>query len=230
MNDIFREVEEDLQEERLLKLWKQYQKPLYGVVSAILLGTLGYILWGNYQQSQNLQSAANYAKVVEIASRAYSSKLDQKSKETHLNHAIQMAEAHMMDATSNYQDLYYLMVGGLLTEVKNPKHAMEVYENYLKKASRPEFKDMALIKWSYLALDAGKFDEIKTRLQTIANKKGAWQGAAIEVLGLVALEEKDFQKAYKLFDELYKNGDTIPALKKRAEIMLQIATDKMGAK
>ncbi len=230
MNDIFREVEEDLQEERLLKLWKQYQKVIYGVVTAILVGTTGYILWTNYQKSKNLESAANYAKVVELVGLSHSSKLDQKSKDAYLGQAIQMAEAYMMDATANYRDLYYLMVAGLLTESNKIKDAMEVYETYLKKVSRPEFKDMAAIKWAYLALDHGKISEIKTHAQPIATKKGAWQGAAREIMGLVALEEKDFQKAYDLFNALSKDEDAIFPVKKRAEIMRDVASDKLGTK
>jgi len=230
VNDIFREVEEELQEERLLRLWRQYQKWIAGTIGAILIGTLGYILWTNYQNTQNLQSAANYARVVEMAGIAHTPNLDSKSKEAYLNQAIQMAEAHMMEATSNYRDLYYLMVGGLLTEVHKLQNAMEVYETYLKKGGRPEFKEIALIKWAYLALDHGKFSEIKTRLEPLAHKKGAWQGSAKEILGLIALEEKDFQKAHTLFDAIVHDSEALPMIKKRAEIMREIATDKLGTK
>ena len=67
MSDIFREIEEELRRDNLLKLWARYRWYIVGVVGVALLIAGGIVAWRDYQVSQRRAEAARYAGAQSLA-------------------------------------------------------------------------------------------------------------------------------------------------------------------
>ena len=48
MTDIFREVDEDIRQERYLKIWKRYGRYVAGAATLVVLTTAAYVAWRDY--------------------------------------------------------------------------------------------------------------------------------------------------------------------------------------
>ena len=52
MSDIFREVEEDVRREKLVKFWKAYGDYLIALAALFIIGIAGWQLWQRYEARQ----------------------------------------------------------------------------------------------------------------------------------------------------------------------------------
>mgnify|MGYP002621900059 FL=1 len=69
MADIFREIDEELRQDNLKRVWARYRYLIVGGVTALLLGTAGYVGWKEYQSRQQAAAAENYAAAVALVKR-----------------------------------------------------------------------------------------------------------------------------------------------------------------
>ncbi|HWB47572.1 MAG TPA: tetratricopeptide repeat protein, partial [Stellaceae bacterium] len=60
MSDIFREIDEELRRDNLLKLWRQYGKYVIAVVVAALLIAGAVVAWRNHQLSLRQAQSVRY--------------------------------------------------------------------------------------------------------------------------------------------------------------------------
>ena len=61
MADIFREIDEELRQERAEKLWRRYGKYVIVAAVAVVLGIAAYTGWREYRTDQQLEAGARYA-------------------------------------------------------------------------------------------------------------------------------------------------------------------------
>ena len=68
MADIFREVDEELQQERAAKLWSKYGGWVIAISLAVVLGVAGNVFWTNYKaDARAKQSAALESALLPLA-------------------------------------------------------------------------------------------------------------------------------------------------------------------
>ena len=60
MGDIFREIDEELRQERFERLWKRYGKFIIGAAVAVVLIVGGYKFWEYYSLKQKEKSSVQY--------------------------------------------------------------------------------------------------------------------------------------------------------------------------
>ncbi len=61
MGDIFREIDEELKQEKYLRLWKKYGNRVMTAVAVVLLIVAGYYGWQRYQENQRLSASNRYS-------------------------------------------------------------------------------------------------------------------------------------------------------------------------
>ena len=66
MSEIFREVDEEVRHEQLLKLWRTYGKYVIAVIAAVAIGLAGNVGWKKYQLSQRLDESAQFSAAVAL--------------------------------------------------------------------------------------------------------------------------------------------------------------------
>ena len=66
MADIFREIDEELQQEKAAKLWKRYGPYVIALAVLVIAAVAGYRFWQSYEADQRAAQSARY----EAAARA----------------------------------------------------------------------------------------------------------------------------------------------------------------
>ena len=65
--EFIREVDEDLKEEKRMKLWKKLLPYVVSISLGVILSTTGYVLWGNYTQETKRQLGDDFTAAVQLA-------------------------------------------------------------------------------------------------------------------------------------------------------------------
>ncbi|MBX6324392.1 MAG: hypothetical protein IRY94_21475, partial [Rhodospirillaceae bacterium] len=60
MADIFREVDEELRRENLVKLWKRYGSYILAAALLIVVGSGGYVVWQRQMEARRLEQSRTY--------------------------------------------------------------------------------------------------------------------------------------------------------------------------
>lgn len=66
MNEIFREIEEDIRRDQMSKVWKKYGSWLLTIVLAIVLLTVIFVWWRQRQENQQVERAIMYQNAQDI--------------------------------------------------------------------------------------------------------------------------------------------------------------------
>ena len=63
MSDIFREIDEELRRDNLLKLWSRYGRYIIGAAVFVLVVAGGIVAWRDHQLSERRAQSARYARL-----------------------------------------------------------------------------------------------------------------------------------------------------------------------
>ena len=68
-NVLFREIEDELRQERAKKLWKNYGRYIIATVVALVIGVAGYQGWRTYDISSRTADGERFAAALKLADR-----------------------------------------------------------------------------------------------------------------------------------------------------------------
>lgn len=72
MSELWKEIEEDIRNENTERLWRNFGKAMVRVSIAVLIGTVGGVVWKNHTQSVGMERTAQFIKGTDkIAERDY---------------------------------------------------------------------------------------------------------------------------------------------------------------
>ncbi len=209
--DLFREVEEDLQRERLEKLWKQYGAYVVGALALIVALFGGYQLW-QYQAAT--QAAANGAKFVAAADLAREGKAAE---------AEAALKALAGQAKGTYAVLAQLRLADAAGKAGKGDEAFASYEAIGKNLSVDQtLRQFAEVQAATLRLDKADWTEMQNRLTVLASAGSAWRHSARELLGISAWKAGKFDEAETQFQLILSDQATPKGLSQRAQIMLDV--------
>ena len=67
VSDIFREIDEELRRDNLLKLWSRYGRHIIGAAVFVLVVAGGIVAWRDHQLSERRAQSARYAAALSLA-------------------------------------------------------------------------------------------------------------------------------------------------------------------
>src|SRR5512146_2270645 len=67
VSDIFREIDEELRRDNLLKLWQRYAKYIIGVVILVLLIAGAIVAWRDHQANERRAQGSRYSSALALA-------------------------------------------------------------------------------------------------------------------------------------------------------------------
>ena len=67
MSDIFREIDEELRRDNLLKLWSRYGRYLIALAAVVLLIAGGIVAWRDHQLTERRAQSTRYAAALPLA-------------------------------------------------------------------------------------------------------------------------------------------------------------------
>ncbi len=108
MSNLIREIEDELQADKLAALWKNFQTPIIVGVAALVLGTAGLSFWNSHQNKQHEMQTAALIQALDnkdISKALSEIPAAQKSSISDLMTAAALAKTDMPKAIALYADI-----------------------------------------------------------------------------------------------------------------------------
>ncbi|MEM9170655.1 MAG: tetratricopeptide repeat protein [Pseudomonadota bacterium] len=207
----FREVDQELAEDRQMAFLRRYGPGLIGVAAAVVVAVAAQQIYAGRQ----LQRAEDNAVALREAALAG---LDDPAG------AQAAYEAFEEDAAPGYRVLSVLRRAGLAADAGDRDYAAELYRSVAAaKASPPRVRDFARLRAAYFSLDAGR-DAVLADLGELVDDKTAIGAHAREIAAFAAFQAGDYQTAQTIFERAVIDFDAPASVRQRAEEMQALAS------
>lgn len=214
MSDILEELRQEAREEKIFGLWQKYKNHVYAGVSAVLLLTVVYTLYGHYQKSQLEKYALQYANALSIA---------EKSPEK----SLVLFEKIAGETSSVYGALSRLWAAYLLEQKGETENAHAVYAQALKEENsflkrgkaHLALKEFLFFKKAYASASQADPDHLMKEVLPFAHGGNVWRLSAYELLAILSLRKNRSDEARVYLDKILDDAQAEEAFKIRARAL-----------
>lgn len=210
MSDLFREVDEEVRRDQMMKIWQRYGTLIVIGVAVLLAGIGG---WRYYQHREAVAAQASGASFAEAVALAKDGKLKEAD----------VIFGKLADSgVAGYRPLARLRYAADLA-VTDKAAAVKAYDAMAQDTTLgPLLQDLAKLRAAMLLVDSASYEEIAGRVEGLASAGGAWRNSARELMGLASYRKGDLASAGKWFDQLVVDPQVSPGQRQRAELMLEL--------
>ena len=205
MSDIFQEIDEDLRQDKVARLWKAYGKYLVALAVFIILVIASY----RFIEHKNEKNREQTSELYELASETGRSG-DKKA-------AIELLSDEMFDENIGYTIISKLKKAALAKS----NNDLEGTEIVLKEIITNEDIPLYLRDLARLKLFASDSDNNSSQLEVLIEEEGPWKFLALELKGGIQLEGGNLKEARTIFKELTDDANTPNNLRHRASEILK---------
>lgn len=210
MADIFREVDEELQQERAASLWNKYGGWVIAVAVGIVLAVAGNVFWRDYQAGQQADQAAAYADAAALLQ-------EDKPRE-----AAAAFSALAETGGDGYAAIARLSQAAALVEAGDVSGASDVYMTIAADSSVPApYGDLARLHGVRLRVGTVDSATLRGDLAPILAPGNPWYPLAREVEAAIAVSAGERSTAIEILKGLADDAATPGRLRTRASELLQ---------
>jgi hypothetical protein len=206
--DIFQEVDEEVRQDKLNRLWKKYAPVLIGLAVLVVLATAGITGWRQYVNNER-----------EKASDALIAAMSQAASGDRAG-AINALDALSVDAREPDATLARLRAAGLRAESGDAKAAAFQYAEIARTASDNDIRQLAEVLAGIQAVSAESLDAGIAKLKPLADTGGPWHNVAREYLAYLTFKKGDVAQAQAIWRQISQDAEASEALKARAAELL----------
>lgn len=207
MSDIFREIEDELRRDNLLKLWKQYGKYVIVAVVLIVLAGGGIAAWRDHQASERRAQSARYSNALALA---------REGKDADAAKAFTAID----NEGGGYGVLAAFEEAELLAKSGDRKGAAASYDRIAGSSSYDtEFRDMATLLSVMQSLPDGDPPGLSKRLEPLTAAGNPFRPTALELTAAVRLKSGDKTGALQLYRNLADDLSAPQGVRARAAEM-----------
>ncbi len=213
MGDIFREIDEELRQDKFEKLWREYGRYVIAGAVVVVLAVAGVSGWRQYQESQRLADGARFA-----VAKALSD--DGKTED-----AAALFASLGRESGTSYGTLARFHEAALSAREGSAEAAIGLYDALAADTGiDAPFRDLATILSASVRANRSSPDAaaINDRLRPLIDAGGTWRHSALEILGTLAHRSGDMAKAKELFERIVDDVEAPRGLRARAAQMLAI--------
>jgi hypothetical protein len=208
VTDIFSEVDEDLRKDKFLDLWKRHGNYVIALGVAIIVGTVGYVVYQRYTESHRLQRAQEFVTAAEQIGQGD-------------NSAAVGAFATVAQSDDGYGILAKFRMANLKNRAGDDPGAVAIYDSIAANSGIPTtFRDLATILAAMHSLDKADPAALTQRLQPLTADGSPWRYSALELTGLLAHRANDDARAKEIFAKLADDREAPQAIRARAAEVL----------
>lgn len=213
MQDAFiREVDEDLKNESMKKLWDKYGLFVLLIVIVSLTVAVSY---------ESIKSW--YIKRAENRTEGYAVALSMQNQGL-FDDSLEALDSIINQKMGTYAELAEMQKANILLEQNKEKEALALLEKIANDKSRSlQLRDTALIKLASYRQDGATFEEMSELLSSITKSKdNAWYAVAEDMLATILLRDGNIEQAKEIYNALLENQDTPDDLKNRIKDILSV--------
>ena len=209
-DDLFREVDEEVRQDRYIKIWKRYGIYVSALVVTIILITVGVVVWRDIERSA-LESSS------EVLISAIESSSDRQ------NEALEQFKIIGDEGNEGYRLLAKLREGAILSKMGDISGAVLVYDSIaLDNSQDVIYRDLASVLAVSHGMSIMSLGEVEDRLASIIVEINPWRYSARELLATAIMVSGDKKRAIKEFKPLVDDIKAPAGVRARAAEMLVI--------
>jgi len=208
VSDIFREVDEDLRRDRASELAKKYGPYFIGFAVAIVVGTLGYNLWRDWDLEHRSEQSDLYTAAVELAADGDTA-------------ASVTALAALGEPNGSYGTLATFERARLLAEEGSRDEALALWQALAaSEAAGPALQGAARLFFVMHQIDDGDSDELRAMLEPLMVAGNGFRPVAMELNAMLLLRDGNREAARQIYGEIADDLTAPPGLRARAAQVL----------
>ncbi len=213
---LFREVDEEVRQDKAKQLWSKYGSYFTALALVIILGVAGFKGWQYWQLTQS-----------EAAARVFS---DGVKKLEEGKTADAEAAFAAIDHTG-YAKLAELRRAAALAGSGKTDEAVAIYDKVANdQANAQSLRDLARLRAGYALTDKLTPAELISRLGAFDNDTSPWRGMAREIFALAAYRTGDYTMADRYLNAIIADQTVSLELRQRAQMLLEVVTPLLTAK
>ncbi|MEJ0062839.1 MAG: tetratricopeptide repeat protein [Alphaproteobacteria bacterium] len=205
MTDLLREIDEELERERMLVLWNKYNKPIIIAIAALLIGTASYSAWNGHRLQGDVSRSVGLNAII--------SRIDQKDEEKAEAFAAYAGE---FPGTGHAVLAKIAAARAYLDAGQAPK-ALTILDGLTREEGAPEYiRQYAALLWVEAQLDTGDAVALRQKLTPLIADQQPWRFTARTLLGLLYGKNGDNAKAREIFQALEAEAEIPDGLREEA--------------
>jgi hypothetical protein len=207
VSDIFREIDEELRRDNLLKLWSRYRRYIIAIAVSALVVAGGIVAWRDHQLSERRAQATRYAAALTLA---------RDGKEAD---AVKVFAA-IADEGGGYSILASFEEAALLAKSGDREAAVAAYDRILAASEfDSNLRGLAVLLSALQRMPEADPHTTIDRLAPLTASGNPWRPSAIELTALARLKLEDKSGALDLFKSLADDPATPESMRARAAEM-----------
>lgn len=208
---LFREVDEEVRNEQLQKLWEKYGIYVISACIGVIVAVGGIKGWHAYQQSVAETAGDNYIRAISLL---------EKEDEVEAQKILSgLAE----DGPTGYAALANFQIAAVLAGKGDTEAAIKAYDKISADAGLDDMlRNLARVRAGLLAVETASLDEVEKRLGGLNTRDNPWRNAVREIIALAAYKAGDATKADRLYTEIVGDLTAPQGLRERAQVMLSL--------
>lgn len=209
VSDIFQEVDEELRRENFAKLWARYGKYVIVLAVLLVLATVGFTQWRQYQLHQREAEGARYVAALNLARQG-------KDQD-----AAAALAAIARQAGGGHATLARLEDAALKARSGDADGAAAAYEALAADGSvDPVYRDVARLLAAQYGLKSGDPKAIIAKLAPLTATDNPWHPSALELTALAEIKAGDRASARATYQRIADDLAAPQGLRARAAEML----------
>ena len=211
MTEFFREVDEEVRRDRVLRLWTKYRYWLIAVAVLVVAGTGAWRLYAQSREGVSQAAGAKFEAAMQLSH-------DGKSEE-----AVAAFDALSKTAPKGYASLARLRAADERA-ARDPQASIRAFEALAADADTdPVYIDFARLRAATLRVDTDDPVEFEHKIAPLASDSFPYRYQIRELLGLAALKRNAFDTAVNWFDGIVSDTRAPPGVNMRARSLLEMA-------
>jgi hypothetical protein len=207
VSEIFREIDEELRRDNLLKLWRLYGRYVIAAAVVVLATAGGFVAWRNHQLAERQAVSVRYAAAMALLRQG-------KDAE-----AVKIFDLVVHEGTG-YAKLADFEIADLAAKSGDRKMAIAAYDRIAASADfDQELRDIATLLSVMNSLgDANPETEI-VRLKPLTDSDNPWRPTALELTAAAQLQASNKSAALDIYKQLADDASAPEGVRSRAAEM-----------
>ncbi|MBC6497558.1 MAG: tetratricopeptide repeat protein [Alphaproteobacteria bacterium GM7ARS4] len=205
---LLREIEQDLRNEKLRRLWRRFAPWIVGGVVFVVASVSVGVGYQHYQT--HLRESWGDLLIRSLSDTEEQSWQDAK---------IPLKDL-IGQAAAGYDSLARFQQASLYIQDNKIEQAIALYDQLEQRAATKPLRDLAVLLSTYYQLDQEDTDVLLRKLAPLLDKDNLWHDSALEMQGYLFLKQERYPDARQVFTHLQDNDAVPQGIRNRARDML----------
>ena len=206
--EFIKEVDEDLKEEKRVKLWKKLFPYVLGFSFGVILLTSSFVFWENYTKNTNQSLGDDFTAAVGLAS------------EDDIDAALLALDRIVDKGSDGYATIAKMKKASILIQKATLKKGLAIYLDLERNAVDQSFRDIATILYVLNSMDKVDPLILLEKVKPLEASK-IWKSSALELKAFIYLKTEKKEQAKETFQSILDQKNSPSSLSTRARNMIE---------